>query len=150
MGTKLDHAPWHVRFFGRFLKLLLENGIPLGFNRLVTIKGRRSGRPRVTPFAVIRVDDHRWVCAPWGEVQWVRNLRATGRASITERGQVEEVAANELSQAQRVAFFRDVLRPVAHGIPLGRWFIRAVDGVDVDHPDEAAAGSRVFELHAAR
>jgi hypothetical protein len=90
------------------------------------------------------------VWSPWGEVQWVRNLRAAGRATITVRRRQEEVAATELDAAQRVAFFRDVLGPLARSIPLGPTFIRVVDGVDLDDPVEAAKGCPVFELHEAR
>ena len=140
-------APWHVRFFGRILQALLRAGIPLGFNRLVTIRGRKSGLPRTTPLAVIQIGARRWVWAPWGEVQWVRNLRTTGRATIEFRGGKDEVQATELDPAERVGFFRDVLGPLARSIPFGYWFIRIVDGVDLKRPVDAAEGRRVFELH---
>ena len=139
--------PRRVRFFSPILKFLLVAGIPLGPNGLVTIRGRNSGLPRTTPLAIIEVGGRRWVWAPWGEVQWVRNLRAAGRATITVRGRKEEVSATELDPTQRVGFFRDILGPHARGIPLGVWFIRIVDGVDLDDPVEAAEGRRVFELH---
>src|SRR6266487_6057763 len=84
---------------------------------------------------------------PGGEVQWVRNLRAACRATITVRRRKEEVSATELDPAQRVGFFRDILGPVARGIPFGVWFIRIADGVDLDYPVEAAEGRPVFELH---
>ncbi len=146
-NTKAARAPWRVRIFGRVLELLLKVGIPLGPNRLVTIAGRRSGLPRTTPLAVIEVGDRRWMWAPWGEVNWVKNLRASGRATITKRGRSEEVTATELDPTERVGFFRDVLGPKARSIPLGVLFIRIADGVDVNHPVEAADGRRVFELH---
>jgi deazaflavin-dependent oxidoreductase (nitroreductase family) len=139
--------PRRVRFFSPILKFLLVAGIPVGPNELVTIRGRNSGLPRTTPLAIIKVGGRRWVWAPWGEVQWVRNLRAAGRATLAVRGRNEEVRATELGPAQRVGFFRDILGPYARGIPLGVWFIRIVDGVDLDHPVEAAEGRRVFELH---
>ena len=91
--------PRRVRFFSPILKFLLVAGIPVGPNRLVTVRGRK-----------------------------------------------EEVGATELDPIQRVGFFRDILGPLARGIPLGVWFIRIVDGVDLDHPVEAAEGRRVFEL----
>ena len=143
-------VPPHVLFFGSILKFLLVAGVPLGPNRLVTIRGRKSGRPRTTPLAVIAVSGRRWVWAPWGEVQWVRNLRAASRATIATRRRKEEVRATELDPAQRVAFFRDVLGPLARSIPGGVWFIRLVDGVDLNHPVEAARGRRVFELFPLR
>ena len=78
----------------------------------------------------------------------MRNLRAAGRATITVRGRKEDVTATELDARQRVAFFRDILGPVARGIPFGVRFIRIVDGVDLDDPLAAADGRPVFELHA--
>jgi hypothetical protein len=83
-------------------------------------------------------------------VNWVRNLRAAGRATITVRHRQEDVTATELDPTQRVAFFRDTLGPAARRIPFGVWFIRAVDGVDLADPREAAEGRRVFELHPMR
>jgi deazaflavin-dependent oxidoreductase (nitroreductase family) len=142
--------PRRVRFFSPILKFLLDAGVPLGPNKLVTIRGRKSGLPRTTPLAVIEVGDRRWVWAPWGEVQWVRNLRAAGRATITVRRRTEEVTATELDPTERVAYFRDVLGPLARSIPFGVRFIRIVDGVDLNDPVAAADGRRVFELHPVR
>ena len=140
-------VPRRVLFFGAILKFLMEAGVPLGPNRLVTIRGRKSGLPRTTPLAVITVDGRRWVWSPWGESQWVRNLRAAGRATIAFRGQTEEVTATELDPTQRIGYFRDVLGPFARSIPFGFQFIRIVDGVDLRDPVAAAEGRRVFELH---
>jgi deazaflavin-dependent oxidoreductase (nitroreductase family) len=133
--------------FGPIAKSILGAGIPLGPNALITIRGRKSGLPRTTPLAVIKVGGRRWVWAPWGEVQWVRNLRAAGRATLTVRGRQEEVTATELDPAQRVTFFRDILGPLARSMRFGVWFIRAVDQVDVNDPVKAAEGRVVFELH---
>ena len=141
---------WVFSFFNPIASFLLGAGVPLGFNGLITIRGRKSGLPRTTPVAIIAVSGRRWVWAPWGDVGWVRNLRAAGRATITVRRRKEEVRATELDQTQRVWFFRDLLGPVARGLPGGAWFIRTVDGVDLDHPLEAAEGRRVFELHPVR
>jgi deazaflavin-dependent oxidoreductase (nitroreductase family) len=149
IGSAAGAPPW-VSFFTPIAKFLLAAGVPMGFNGLITIRGRKSGLPRTTPVAVIEVSGRRWVWAPWGEVQWVRNLRAAGRATITVLRRKEEVTAAELDPTQRVGFFRDVLGPVARGIPLGVWFIRVVDGVDLDKPLEAAEGRRAFELHPLR
>ena len=139
--------PWWVRFVSSILKFVLVAGMPLGLNRLVTIRGRKSGLPRVTPLAVIEVSGRRWVWAPWGEVHWVLNLRAARRATIALRGRKEEVRATELDPTERVGFFRDVLGPFARSIPFGVSFVRVVDGVDLNDPVEAADGRRVFELH---
>ena len=151
MSTHVDTAtsrvPRFVSLFSPLLTFLLAAGVPLGFNRLVTIRGRKSGLPRTAAIAVIEVSGSRYVWAPWGEVHWVRNLRAAGRATINVRGRKEEVRATELDHTARVAFFRDKVGPLARSIPFGMWFIRTVDGVDLNDPQEAAEGRPVFELH---
>ena len=141
---------WVFSTFNPIARLLMALGVPMGFNGVITIRGRKSGLPRTTPVAIIEVSGRRWVWAPWGDVQWVRNLRAAGRATITVRRRTEEVRAIELDPPQRVAFFRDTLGPLARGIPGGTWFIRTIDGVDLDRPLEAAEGRRVFELRPLR
>ena len=141
-------APRRVTLFTPLARLLLAARVPLGFNGLITIRGRTSGQPRTTPVAIIAVAGRRWVWAPWGDVHWVRNLRAAGGATITVRGRKEEVRATELDATERRAFFRDTLGPVARAIPLGVTFIRVVDGVDLGDPLGAAEGRPVFELHS--
>jgi deazaflavin-dependent oxidoreductase (nitroreductase family) len=141
---------WVFSSLNPIARTLMRAGVPLGFNGLVTIRGRKSGLPRTTPVAIIEVSGRRWVWAPWGDVQWVRNLRAAGRATITVRRRQIEVLATELDATQRVAFFRDVLGPLARGLPFGVQFIRVVDSVDLNDPVGAAEGRRVFELHPVR
>ena len=140
-------VPRRISFLSPILQFLLAAGLPIGPNALITIGGRKSGLPRTTGVAIIAVSGRRWVWSPWGEVHWVRNLRAAGRATITVRRRTEEVRATELDPAQRVEFFRDILGPLARGVPFGVWFARIVDGVDLARPLEVAEGRRVFELH---
>src|ERR1043166_10055050 len=87
---------WVFKFFNPITRFLLAPGVPLGPNGLITIRGQRSGLPRTTPVAIIEVSGRRWVWAPFGEVQWVRNLRAAGRATIAVRRRQEAVRATEL------------------------------------------------------
>src|SRR4029450_5784968 len=101
-------VPAQVKLFSPVLKSLLKAGVPLGFNRLGTIRGRKGAEPVTAGIAVIEVGGRRWVWAPWGEVNWVRNLRAAGRATIRVRRRAEEVTATELDRTEREAFFPDV------------------------------------------
>ncbi len=144
---RVAHVPLQVSLFSPILKFLLAAGVPIGYNGLITIPGRKSGLPRTTPVAIIAVSGRRFIWAPWGEVHWVRNLRAAGRATVNYRGQEEVVRATELDPTESVEFFRDILGPLARRIPFGVTFIRIVDGVDIRRPVEAAEGRPVFELH---
>jgi deazaflavin-dependent oxidoreductase (nitroreductase family) len=113
------------------------------------VPGRRTGTPRTTPLAIIEVDGRRWIWSPWGDVQWVRNLRAAGRAQLAERRQSADVWAVDLDDEQRAAFFRDVLEPYARRMRFGMQFVRLIDGVDLADPEAAARGRVVFELRPA-
>jgi deazaflavin-dependent oxidoreductase (nitroreductase family) len=142
-------VPRHVSLFSSVIQAMLGAGLPVGPNALITIPGRKTGEPRTAGVAIIEVSGRRWIWAPWGEVNWVRNLRAAGRATLTKRGQTEEVRATELNPAERVRFFRDVLGPFAKSIPGGVTFVRIIDQTDLNDPVEAAQDRRVFELHPA-
>ena len=144
--TQTLRPPRGINLFNAVTKPLLAAGMPMGFNGLLTVAGRTTGIPRTTALAIIEDGDRRWVWAPWGEVHWVRNLRAAGRATITVRRRDLEVLAVELDADQRVAFFRDTLAPIARRMRGGMAFIRTIDGVDLTDPAGAAEGRVVFEL----
>src|SRR5262245_33052448 len=88
-------VPRYVTLMSPVLQSMLRVGLPVGPNALITIRGRTSGEPRTAGVAIIEVGGRRWVWAPWGDVHWVRNLRAAGRATLTKRGRKEEVRATE-------------------------------------------------------
>jgi deazaflavin-dependent oxidoreductase (nitroreductase family) len=139
-------VPRVVPLFNRLAKPMVAAGLPMGPNGLLTVRGRTSGQLRTTPLAIIEVDGRRWVWSPWGDVHWVRNLRAAGRGTVTVRRHAQEVTAVELDPTERVAFFRDTFAPMARSIPFGARFVRLFDGVDIGDPVAAAQDRAVFEL----
>jgi deazaflavin-dependent oxidoreductase (nitroreductase family) len=141
--------PWWVPVFNRIARPLLAAGVPMGPDVLLTVRGRKTGVPRTTPVTICEDGGRRGLISPFGEVNWVRNLRVAGRATISAGRRREEVSAVELGPAEAAEFIRDVLAPHARRTRFGRWFVRHVDGIDFDDPVVAAAGRPVFELHAA-
>ena len=144
--TQQLHPPRGINVFNAIAKPLLAAGVPMAFNGLLTVPGRKTGKPRTTALAIIDDGHRRWVWSPWGEVHWVRNLRAAGRATTTFRRREEQVIAVELDPEQRVAFFRDTLTPIAKRIRGGMALVRYLDGVDLGDPVAAAKDRPVFEL----
>jgi deazaflavin-dependent oxidoreductase (nitroreductase family) len=142
--------PRWVPWFNRIARPLLAVGVPMGPDVLLTVRGRRSGLPRTTPVTICEHGGRRGVISPFGEVEWVRNLRVARRATITVGRQREEVTAVELGPVAAAEFIRDVLAPHARRTRVGHWFVRNIDKIDIDHPVEAAAGRPVFELHPPR
>ena len=147
--VRSTRVPSWVPFFNYIAKPLLAAGVPMGPDVLLTIRGRKSGLPRTTPVTIAENSGRRGVISPFGEVNWVRNLRAAGRATISVGRQKEEVTAVELGPTEAAEFIRDVLGPHARRSRLGSWFVRTIDKIDVDNPVEAAVGRPVFELHPA-
>ena len=144
------HIPSIVGILDPFARRLLRIGVPLGPNALLTVRGRKSGLDRTNPVALVEIGGGRWVIGTFGEVNWVRNLRAAGRARLTVGRRQEEVVAVELSRAEGAVFFRDVVGPYVKGLPLGRQLIGMLGAREViDDPEAAAARRPVFELRAA-
>ncbi len=153
MAARVEPAarvPKFVAVFNRVARGMLRAGVPMGPNALITVRGRKSGEPRTTPVALIEIDGRRWVSSPYGDVNWVRNLRASGRATMTIGRRQVDVTAIELASGERVAFFRDLMGPYVMRIPLGlgRWMIGSVLGAKDMLEDPVAAAERhpVFEL----
>lgn len=61
---------------------LLAWGVPMGPLRLLQTQDRRSGLPRAIPVAVLRHGSEDWLVSPFGATNWVRNVRANGRAEL--------------------------------------------------------------------
>lgn len=100
--------PAVMRVSNRIITVLLRLGAPLGPMALLTVVGRRSGRPRTTPVAVER-DGAGWrLTAAYGVGDWVKNLRAAGEATLTIRGRRIPVVATELSPEQAAPQLREL------------------------------------------
>jgi len=123
----------------------------MGPNTLLTVRGRTSGLPRSAPVAIVAVDGRRYVIGAYGDVQWVRNLRAAGTAVVRLDGRDVAVSARELQGDEAVAFFGVTLRGYVDRFPwFGRAFARLLFGLVgpevLRDPERAAVTRPVFEL----
>jgi deazaflavin-dependent oxidoreductase (nitroreductase family) len=81
-------------------KLALRLG--LGGVAELTVKGRRTGKPQTIPVVPVDIDDVTYLVSARGETEWVRNLRASGRCELRQRGQPpKHYAAEELAAEER-------------------------------------------------
>lgn len=147
----LVRVPAFIRLSNPVTRRLLRANMPMGPNVLMTVRGRTSGEPRSAAVAVAEIDGRRYIIGAYGEVQWVKNLRAAGEAEIKIHGRTEQVGARELDAVESRTFFEATLPGYVARFPrLGRWFIRALFGSVAPEifgdPDRAAASRPVFEL----
>jgi deazaflavin-dependent oxidoreductase (nitroreductase family) len=143
-------VPSFVPIFNPIARRLLRVGPLLGPNALLSVRGRKTGQTRTTPVALVEVGGRRWVVGTFGEVNWVRNLRAAGAATLTVGRRAERVRAVELGRGEAASFYADVLGPYVRRTPIARWLLGSVlhAGDILDDPREAAERRPVFELHA--
>lgn len=99
----------YARFYNPIISFLLRLGLPLGPQVLLTVRGRNSGLPRTTPVALNPRGIGWLLVSVYGQVDWVRNLRAAGEAVVTTRGRTFPVISQELTADQAAPIVRDLL-----------------------------------------
>ena len=84
------------RAANRLVRLLLKLGLMPGPTYLLTVPGRRTGRPLSTPVTLVEQGAARWLVAPYGDVAWVRSARAAGQITLSRGRRSETVPIREL------------------------------------------------------
>jgi deazaflavin-dependent oxidoreductase (nitroreductase family) len=107
-----------VRINNAMTSSLLRLGVNIGSFALLTVRGRKSGKPIETPIAIFVQEGKRYLITPYGVVNWVRNLRAAGgEATITHSRRTEKIHAIELPPEAAAPIFREAVRSGPPGIP---------------------------------
>ena len=74
------------------------------------VKGRKTGEWRSTPVNLLSFEANRYLVAPRGETQWVRNLRAAGTGQLLVGRRVEVFRAVEIPSEEKPAVLRAYLK----------------------------------------
>jgi deazaflavin-dependent oxidoreductase (nitroreductase family) len=126
---------------------LTRRGFSVWGSRVLYVRGRKSGEWRSNPVNVLTHDHDKYLVAPRGQTQWVRNLRAAGGGELRVGKRVERFTATELSDEQKPEILRAYLK---------RWKMEVgvfFDGVDAKATDETllriAPGYPVFLIASA-
>jgi deazaflavin-dependent oxidoreductase (nitroreductase family) len=109
------------RAANRLVRLLLRLGLMPGPTYLLTVRGRRTGRPTSTPVTLVEEGGHRWLVAPYGDVGWVRNARAAGQVTLSRGARSETVSIRELPPAEAAP----VLQRYVTRVPITRPYFDA-------------------------
>ncbi|HZD72224.1 MAG TPA: nitroreductase family deazaflavin-dependent oxidoreductase [Actinomycetes bacterium] len=81
----------------------------LGLKPTLAVRGRKSGQWRTVAVNVLEVEGTRYLIAPRGETQWVRNLRASGEGELRRRGRAERFHAVEVPVQERAPLMQAYL-----------------------------------------
>ncbi|MDQ7806684.1 nitroreductase family deazaflavin-dependent oxidoreductase [Amycolatopsis sp. A133] len=121
--------------FNEVVAKLTRMGVSVWGSRVLTVVGRKSGEPRSVPVNLLTVDGVRYLVAPRGETQWVRNLRAAGQGSLRVGRRVETFTFRELAHDEKPGILRAYLK---------RWKFEV--GVFFDGVDAKASGAKLREI----
>jgi deazaflavin-dependent oxidoreductase (nitroreductase family) len=135
-------------FFNDTVGRLTRLGVSVYGSRVLAVRGRKSGEWRTTPVNPLRIDGTRYLVAPRGNTQWVRNLRAAGAGELRIGRRAEPFSATEVADEDKPAILRAYLK---------RWKFEVgvfFDGVDAKAPEgklrEIAPGYPIFRIEPAK
>lgn len=131
MAGRYVEPGWFTRnVFNRLVAGLTRLGVSVWGSRLLEVAGRTSGLPRRTPVNLLELRGERYLVAPRGHTQWVRNLRSAGEGALLLGRRREPFAATELPDGEKEPVLRAYLRRWQWEV--GSFF----SGVDADSPAE--------------
>jgi deazaflavin-dependent oxidoreductase (nitroreductase family) len=98
------------RLLNIFVRPLARLGLAGKRTHVLTVVGRRSGKRYSTPVSLVFLDGERWLVAPYGEREWVKNARAAGWVELTRARKTERVQVAEVGPEQAAPVLRAYLR----------------------------------------
>jgi deazaflavin-dependent oxidoreductase (nitroreductase family) len=128
--TKFQEPGWFTkRIFNPLVAWFSRRGLSIAGSRVLEVQGRKSGEWRRTPVNPLEFEGNRYLVAPRGNTQWVRNIRVSGHGRLVGR-RTEEFSATEVPEADRPPLLRAYLEK-------WKWEVGAFfDGVGPDSSDE--------------
>jgi deazaflavin-dependent oxidoreductase (nitroreductase family) len=133
-----------MNIFNTAVAALARAGVSLLGSRELRVLGRSSGEWRATPVNLLVVDGERYLVAPRGQTQWVRNIRVAGGGELRLGRRIERFRAVELPDQDKPAVLRRYLKRWSWEV--GVFF----DGVDATASDatllDIAPGYPVFKV----
>ena len=111
MSTRYVAPGWFTKnVFNRIVALLTRAGISVLGSRVLEVRGRKSGEPRRTPVNLLAYEGERYLVAPRGHTQWVRNLRVSHEGRLLLGRRREPFTATEVADDDKPPILRAYLR----------------------------------------
>ena len=141
MTERYIRPGWFTKHvFNPFIALLTRVGFSVWGSRVLRVRGRQSGEWRETPVNLLELDGARYLVAPRGVTQWVKNLRVAGEGELRVGRRTERFRATELADEEKVPVLRAYLKrwKAEVGVFFGGVSAKSSDGelrhIAPDHP----------------
>jgi deazaflavin-dependent oxidoreductase (nitroreductase family) len=129
--TRYVEPGWFTRhIFNGTVRGLTRLGLSVAGSRELRVRGRQSGEWRSTPVNLLTLDGERYLVAPRGTTQWVRNIRASGEGELRHGRRTESFRAAEVADDAKVPVLRGYISK--WGWEVGAFF----EGVDKNASDD--------------
>jgi deazaflavin-dependent oxidoreductase (nitroreductase family) len=99
-----------AHIFNPFVGWLTQLGVSVYGSRVLAVRGRKTGEWRTTPVNLLEYQGQRYLVAPRGVTQWVRNVRAGSQAELRVGAQREPIQLTELTDAEKPDLLRHYLQ----------------------------------------
>jgi deazaflavin-dependent oxidoreductase (nitroreductase family) len=116
---------------------MLRLGLPISRHEapvVLTVPGRRSGKPRSTPITPMHIDGKRYVVNGYPGADWVSNVRAADAATLTHGRRSERVRMVELAPEEA----SPILRAFPAAVPTGVELMKRAGVLTDGTPEECA------------
>ena len=102
---------WIARILNRATATVASTGVAANYLVTLEVTGRKSGRTVSLPVVIAVVDGQRYLVSMLGDnVQWVHNVRASGRRAVLRSGDREEIQLEEVPVDQRAPILKAYLQ----------------------------------------
>lgn len=98
------------RIFNPLVSALMRVGVSLQGSRILTVRGRKTGKAYSTPVNPLAWQGARYLVAPRGATGWVRNIRAAREGELRLGRRREQIRVEEVADAEKPPLLRDYLR----------------------------------------
>jgi deazaflavin-dependent oxidoreductase (nitroreductase family) len=117
------------------MKGLTRTGVSMKGSQVLAVRGRRSGEWRTVPVNPLELDGERYLVAPRGRTEWVRNIRVAGGGELRLGRKATPFTVTEVADDDKPSIIREYIR---------RW--KAEVGVFFDGIDETSSDAELLAV----
>jgi|SRR5215475_6553818 len=97
------------RIFNRAWGFLVGLGLGFSYNYLLQVRGRKTGKLYSTPIDLLEIDGRRFLVAPRGRTQWVRNAEASGEVILKKGSSRQTFGLGPLAEEEKLPVLKAYL-----------------------------------------
>jgi deazaflavin-dependent oxidoreductase (nitroreductase family) len=121
------------KIFNRAFGFMIGLGIGPAHIHLLEVRGRKSGKLYTTPVDLLELNGKRYLVAPRGRTQWVRNAEAAGEIVLKRGSTRQRLRLRPISDADKLPILKAYLDSFKSEVQ--RFFT-----IPADSPPEAFTG----------